>query len=478
MLLIIAALVIISYLTGLYQLFKKAGRKGWEALIPIYSFYIMLTLSGRPPWWLIWLFVPFLNLFIEVTVYISFAKSYGKFSLREQAAAILLGFIYLPKWGFDKKTAYLGQSATPEFKRRLSNELKKSQPREWAEAIIFSLLAATIIRTFFFEPYLIPSASMESSLLIGDYILVGKINYGARVPITPVAYPFAHNTMPYSYSKSYWDGFQLPYWRLPGLGEIKKGDVVVFNYPMEADSPWYRPVDKRENFIKRCQATPGDTLSILNAQVYINGKMAPNPADGQPSYFVTTDGKKPDSAILRELHIDIRQPIGNSGRDFEMLMTRQSVARLKHYPGIKSIVELARIKEFDDPEVFPRDRHYQWNADNLGPIIIPRKGWTVRLDSLTIPLYKRAIVVYEKNKLTIIGNNIFINGKKASGYTFKMNYYWMMGDNRHNSEDSRYWGFVPEDHIVGKALIIWMSTDTSASFLHQTRWSRLFKRIK
>jgi len=478
MLYLVAALVLVSTLAGLYRLFEKAGRRGWEALVPVYSFFIILKLSGRPLWWLIWLFVPFLNVFIGVTVYISFVKSYGKFSVLRQAAAIFLGFIFLPKWGFDDKTKYLGRYATPEFKRRLSAGQQPSQVGEWAGAVIFSLITATFIRTFFIEPYLIPTASMESSLLIGDYVLVSKINYGARVPITPVSYPFAHNTMPYSYTPSYWSGLQLPYMRLPGLSHVKKGDVVVFNYPMEADSPWYRPVDKRENYIKRCVAEPGDTLSIFYAQVYINGKHAPNPPDGQPGYSVTTDGKKIDPSVLRDLHIDIRQSIGDSNTNFEMLMTRQSAAKLKHIAGIKSVVELLHLQGYYDSLIFPHDPRIRWNQDNLSSIIIPKKGWTVQLDSLTIPVYKRAIAVYENNKVKVTGNDIFINGKKASAYTFKMNYYWMMGDNRDNSEDSRYWGFVPEDHIVGRALMIWMSTDTSANFLHQTRWGRLFKIIK
>jgi signal peptidase I len=478
MLYLIAALMLISTLAGLFKLFEKAGRRGWEALIPVYSFYVVLKLSGRPVWWLIWLFVPFLNFFVGIAVYISFVKCYGKFSVGQQAGAILLGFIYLPKWGFDGTTKYLGQSATTQFKQRLSNSLKKSQPREWVESMIFALVAATIIRTFFVEAYVIPSASMESSLLIGDYVLVSKVSYGARIPITPIAYPFSHNTMPYFYTKSYWSGLQLPYFRLPGLGDVKRGDVVVFNFPMEADSPYYRPVDKRENFIKRCIAIPGDTLNMVNTQVYINGWVAPNPPDGQPAYFVSTNGKDISTSVLRDLHIDIRQPIGNSNSDFEMLMTRKSAARLKTMAGIKSIEELSAINGLYDPKVFTNDPRFKWNEDNIGPIVIPKKGWTVKLDSLTIPVYKRAIEVYEHNKVKITDNAIYINGKKAPAYTFKMNYYWMMGDNRHNSEDSRFWGFVPEDHIVGKAMMIWMSTDSTASFLHQTRWGRLFKRIK
>ncbi|WP_428327572.1 signal peptidase I [Mucilaginibacter sp.] len=473
---IITAPFIILILAGYWKLFKKAGRPGWEALIPVYSAYIMLKLSGRPTWWLIWLFIPVINIIAGIGIYIDFIKSFGKFSIRDQAAAILLGFIYLPKWGFEKNTTYLGLSATAEFKEQYQKSLAKSSTREWGEAILFAGVAATLIRTFFIEAYVIPSGSMESSLLIGDYLFVSKVNYGARIPITPLAFPFAHHTMPLLNTKAYWDGIQLPYFRLPGLSKVKKGDVVVFNFPMDADSPLYRPVDKRENFIKRCQGAPGDTIALLNAQVYVNRYMAKNPTYEQPSYMVRTDGTEIDPDVIRELHIDARQQLGAT--DFEMLMTAQSAAKLKTYAHIKSVTEYIQPRNEYDPQIFPHDSHYKWNVDNMGPIIIPKQGWTVKLDSLTIPIYKRAIEVYEKNKVKLSGNDIFINGQKASTYTFKLNYYWMMGDNRHNSEDSRFWGFVPEDHIVGKALFIWMSTDDTAPYLHQTRWDRIFKIIR
>jgi signal peptidase I len=468
--------LIILCLAGYWNLFKKAGRPGWEALIPVYSSYIMLKLSDRPAWWLFWLFIPVFNVIVGIGIYMDFVKSYGKFTIRQQAAAILLPFIFLPKWGFEKKTQYLGQSANIGFKEAHREKLVKSSTREWTEAILFAMLAATLIRTFFIEAYVIPSGSMESSLLIGDYLFVSKVNYGPRTPITPVSFPFAHHTMPLINTKAYWDGIKLPYFRLPGLSHVEKGDVVVFNYPMDADSPYFRPVDKRENYIKRCQATPGDTLMIINAQVYINGKKAPNPVDGQPAYIVRTNGQQLDSLVLRELHIDVRQQFGDN--DYEMLMTRQSAKAMSTYANVKSVTEYYQNISGFDESIFPHDKHFRWTLDNLGPIIIPKKGWTITLNDLTIPMYKRAIEVYENNKVAVSGKDLIINGKKAATYTFKQDYYWMMGDNRHNSEDSRFWGFVPEDHIVGKALFIWMSTDETADFLHQTRWRRIFKWIR
>ncbi|ASU36439.1 S26 family signal peptidase [Mucilaginibacter xinganensis] len=458
------------------MLFKKAGRPGWEALVPIYSFYIMLRLSGRPAWWLIWLAVPVINVVAGIGVYIDFIKSYGKFSIRQQAAAFVLPFIYLPKWGLEKKTKYLGPSASREFKEIQHENLTNSAVREWSGAILFATVAATLIRSLFIEAYVIPSGSMESSLLIGDYLFVSKINYGARMPITPVAFPFAHHTMPLINTPAYWGGIRLPYFRLPGITHVKRGDVVVFNYPVDADSPYYRPVDKRENFIKRCQAEPGDTLRLINARVYINGKMMNEPAEAQQAFLVNTNGAPVDSLVLRQLHIEQSQQFGND--NYEMLMTRQAARKLGSYSNVKIVREYFQPLYTADPRIFPHDDHFKWNVDNLGPIIVPKKGWTVMLDSLTIPLYKRAIEVYEYNKVAMSGKNLMINGRLAMAYTFKQDYYWMMGDNRHNSEDSRFWGLVPEDHIVGKALFIWMSTDETAGFLHQTRWSRIFRLIK
>ena len=352
---------------------------------------------------------------------------------------------------------------------------RKSTAREWTDAIIFAVIAATLIRTLFIEAYTIPTPSMESSLLVGDFLFVSKVNYGARTPMTPVAFPFAHHTMPIIGTKAYWDGIKLPYYRLPGLSEVKKGDVVVFNYPMEADSPFNRPVDKRENYIKRCQGTPGDTLSVVNAQVYVNGKAAITPVNGEFSYIVHTDGTALNPQVIEDLHLSDLQQMTNT--DYFMNMTAQSAATMRTYSNIKSVTPQISAKGVYDPETYPKDPHFKYNVDNYGPIIIPKKGWTVKLDSLNYLTYKRDIEVYERNKLEKRGNDIFINGVKADSYTFKLNYYWMMGDNRHNSLDSRFWGFVPEDHIVGKALFIWMSWDDNGSFLNHIRWSRLFRGI-
>jgi len=362
----------------------------------------------------------------------------------------------------------------------------KSKTREWVDAIVFAVIAATLIRTFFIEAYVIPTPSMERTLLVGDFLFVSKLNYGPRVPMTPVAFPFAHHTMPLINVKAYWDGIKIPYYRLPGFSNVKKGDVVVFNYPMDADSPLYRPVDKRENYIKRCQGTPGDTLSVEDAQVYINHKAMPTPPQSEMEYDYKTTGLDLNPQILDELHIQVYD------QHTYAAMTAASAKALKSYSNVKYVTPIISPKGVAE-EVYPtnpqhpvgppnlmlngKQPNYKWNVDNYGPIIIPKRGWTVKLDSMTYPLYERCIAVYENNKLKVRGNDIYINGVKTDHYTFKLNYYWMMGDNRHDSDDSRYWGFVPEDHIVGKALFIWMSWDDNASFFGKIRWSRLFRGI-
>jgi signal peptidase I len=467
-------LILIGYHVGLWKLFEKAGRKGWEALIPVYSFYIMLKLTGRPMWWLVLYFLPVINVIVYIGLLIDFAKCYGKVTFLEHLASIVVPFIAFPVWGFDRNTRYLGQSATEEFKKKYP--FRKTATREWADAILFAVVAATLIRSFLLEAYTIPTGSMEKSLLIGDFLFVSKIDYGPRVPMTPVAFPFAHHTMPVTGTKAYWEGIKLNYHRFAGFTDIKRNDVVVFNYPMDADEPYNRPVDKRENYIKRCLGIGGDTLKVVNTQVFINGKAAENPQFGQSTYFVTTDGTDINASTLQEMNIEAQMPAANI---YILYMTKEEAEVIKKWPTIKSVVPQITVKGYANPQnlVYPQNLNFRWNEDNYGPIIIPKKGWTVKLDSVNIPLYKRAIEVYEGNKFEQRGSEVLINGKAANSYTFKMNYYWMMGDNRHNSLDSRFWGFVPEDHIVGKAKFIWMSFDANGSFLGKIRWNRIFKGI-
>jgi signal peptidase I len=481
-LLILFVLFIILPYAGLWKMFEKAKQPGWMGIVPIVNIYIMIKLSGRPAWWIVLALIPVINILVLIGITIDFVKSFGKFKLSEHAGAVLLPFIFLYKWGSDKETKYIGPATAPEFKEKNKAALQKSSSREWTEAIIFAVIAATLIRTFFIEAYVIPTPSMERSLLVGDFLFVSKVNYGARTPMTPIAFPFAHHTMPVTGTKAYWDGWELPYYRLPGLQEIKRGDVVVFNYP--ADTINDRPVDKRENYIKRCQGIPGDTLSVVDAQVYVNGKAAPNPPGEEMEYNVTTtNGRDLKPEIMDKLDITVYDQHNLPA------MTATSASQLKNNPTVKDLKPDIAPKSVSE-DVFPRGHvsvldpnlgtplDYHWNVDNYGPIIIPKKGWTVTMDAKTFPIYERAIQVYEHNTLELKDGYLYINGVKTYSYTFKLNYYWMMGDNRHDSEDSRYWGFVPEDHIVGKALFIWMSWDDKASSIfHKIRWGRLFNGI-
>ncbi len=352
---------------------------------------------------------------------------------------------------------------------------KKSKTREWVDAIVFAVVAATLIRTFLVEAYTIPTPSMEKTLLVGDFLFVSKISYGARIPNTPVAFPFAHHTMPLIGGKAYSEIVQWGYHRLPGLGHVERNDVVVFNYPPEYKIP--RPVDKRENYIKRCVGLPGDTLEVRNAELFINNKLAYKAPHGEMEYVIETNGSEINGDDLNDEGITDFGMMGNN--QYEMFLEPKHIPYLKDLGNIKSIVPAIRPKGTITEVLFPYDtNHFPWNVDNYGKIWIPKKGVTIKLDSINIKLYHDIIAVYEGNKLEQNDSKFIINGKETDSYTFKMDYYWMMGDNRHNSADSRFWGFVPEDHIVGKAWMVWLSLDYNASNLFKKiRWSRLFNLI-
>lgn len=360
---------------------------------------------------------------------------------------------------------------------------QKGFVREWVDAIVFAVIAATIIRLFLIEAYTIPTSSMEKSLLIGDFLFVSKVSYGPRIPNTPIAFPFAHHTMPGTRSmKSYSEWIKLPYFRLPGFTSIKNNDVVVFNYPMEG----FRPVDKRENYIKRCVAIPGDVLEVKERELYINNALADKPEKMQYSYDVRTDGTGFNKRVLRKYDITEGGRVSNRG-DFTLTMTdqaRESISELNNVQSVEpSIAEKGIYAEYifpnSDPELkSTKSKKFFWNVDNFGPITIPKKGETVELTAENLPIYERIIAFYEHNDLKIEEETIYINGIESTSYTFQMDYYFMMGDNRHNSADSRFWGFVPEDHIVGKAVFIWLSIDKDATnFFEKVRWGRIFNLI-
>jgi signal peptidase I len=379
---------------------------------------------------------------------------------------------------------------------------------EWIDAIIFAVIAATFIRMFFIEAYTIPTSSMEKSMMVGDYLFVSKTAYGPKMPNTPLSFPFVHHTMPFSTTmKSFSTIIHYPYRRIAGFGKIKNDDVVVFNFPegdtvainMQDRSYYelvrsygrekilddkrvfgdiiYRPVDKRENYIKRCIAIPGDSLKIVKGQVYVNGKPQKEIPGMQYKYLVNITGTTINSSALEKLDIT-RSEIEGSDSRYIMSLTAEQVKKMDGLKFIQSKERVTWPADNSDTAIFPNDNKFPWNLDNFGPIWIPQKGVTINLTTYNLPLYKRIIDVYEENDLQVKGNTIFINGAPATTYTFKMDYYWMMGDNRYNSADSRYWGYVPEDHIVGKASFVWLSLDKNKSFLSKIRWGRFFMTVK
>jgi signal peptidase I len=379
---------------------------------------------------------------------------------------------------------------------------------EWVDAIIFAVIAATFIRMFFIEAYTIPTSSMEKSMMVGDYLFVSKTAYGPKLPNTPVAFPFVHHTLPFTAATpSFSEIIHNKYKRLAGFGRIKNDDVVVFNFP-EGDTVAtniqdrsyydlvrsfgrqrvitdkrsfgdiiYRPVDKRENYIKRCVAIPGDSLKIVAGQVYINGKAQKEIPGLQAKYLVTIQGTSLNSSAMEKLDIS-PDDIQGSGSKMEILLTNENVKKMDAMKFILAKEKITVPKEEREANIFPSDPQYTWNLDNFGPIWIPKKGVTIQLTTKNLPLYRRIIDVYEENDLNVKDGVIYINGQVAKEYTFKMDYFWMMGDNRYNSADSRYWGFVPEDHVVGKASFVWLSLDKNKTFLGKIRWNRFFMGVK
>lgn len=353
----------------------------------------------------------------------------------------------------------------------------KSTLREWFWAAVIAVGITIIIRTFLLEAYTIPTSSMEKTLLVGDYLFVNKFYYGVRLPITPVSLPFAHNSMPFGLGKSYWDGWQLPYYRLPARHRVKRHDAVVFNYPKDQT----RPIDKRENYIKRCIALPADTFSIVDRKVYINGVEDTLPAFAQYNYYVRTNGTPIDNQTFLNLDITEGGLRAETGDLYEYALTNFDLEQVKQIANVSKIDTIVRDKEtyLSHEPVFPQDPEYfPWNIDNYGPLVIPAKGMTVPLSIANLSLYSYLIEHYEGNEISLSGVEININGEIVDHYTFKQNYYFMLGDNRQNSSDSRFWGFVPEDHIVGKAFMVWLSMKPGTGFPDNLRWNRILKWVK
>lgn len=356
---------------------------------------------------------------------------------------------------------------------------------EWSDALWFATLAATVIRSYFIEAYTIPTSSMEKSLLVGDFLFVSKMHYGSRLPLTTLSFPFAHNTLPLTDSvKSYTTLMSMPYMRMPAFQKIKNNDVVVFNYPgRPGEIDDIRPIDKKENYIKRCLAIPGDSIQIIDGRVYINGNPTEYPERMQLKYFVKLDpnfgwNETSFKKLLRKYDISEGEQM-HGDLDFAFPLSYTAKQKMETEPGILNVDTIMPDYGNFQNFIYPNNERFAWNTDFYGPLFVPALGSTINLDSGTYYLYKRVIADYEGNTLMLSDGKVLLNGKPATNYTFKQNYYFMMGDNRHNSADSRFWGFVPETNIVGKAVFVWMSYDKDAPKIwERIRWSRVFRFIK
>lgn len=499
---IILAVYFIAAHIALYKFFERAGEKGWRVLIPVYSVIVALKIVKKPIWWLFLYYVPFLGLMIAIGIIVEFLKAFNYLRFYQHVLGVVAAPVYLIWAAFNKETKFIGPSAASKY--------KKTFLREWADALAFAVIAATLIRSFFIEAFTIPTSSMEKSLLVGDYLFVSKLSYGVKFPNTPLSFPFAHHTMPLTEkTKSYLEWIKLPYHRFPSFKEIENNDVVVFNYPegdtvvvQKQDQSYHqlvrdygrdllwqnfditvRPVDKRENYIKRCVGIPGDTLEIIDKVLLINGKELASPENKQFSYSVTTDGTPLSPRLLDKLDITDDVYIYNAQTStYRVTLSESQIEKMKELPFVLEIKENIAQKgqrgTGRNSPIFPHHEDYDWTEDNFGPLYIPKKGVTLKLTLENLPLYKRAIRIYEGNDVKVKEGKIFINGNETDEYTFEMDYYFMMGDNRHNSADSRFWGFVPEDHVVGRAVLVWLSLDKNKSFPQKIRWNRVMSLIK
>ena len=510
-----------------WKLYQKAGRKPWEAAVPVYSAIILMKIINRPTWWTILLFIPVINLIMIPVVWVETIRSFGRNSTLDTVLVLVtLGF-YIFYINYTQDVTYIPN-------RSLHST---SQGGDTVSSLLFAIVVATLVHTYVMQPFTIPTSSLEKSLLVGDFLFVSKFHYGARTPMTPVAAPMVHDTLPLINTKSYTSWPQLPYFRFPGFQKIERNDIVVFNWPVDTVYQFFdrsgrkgvvKPIDKKSNYVKRCVGIPGDNLSIKDGEIYIDGKILVLPERAKPQFHYTVVFKEPVYwAVLEENKMNEYLPYytipttiwdkpevkayltngtnttnlsevtrdstnvtvtGNiTQEDYtklgmnysqlagEMNMTEELKNKIAADPRVISVIKVVNKK---DKSVFPQTG--DWSIDNFGPIAIPEAGKQVALTTENLPLYHRIIEVYENNELKVNGKQILINGKLATNYTFKKDYYWMMGDNRHRSEDSRYWGFVPADHIVGKPVLIWMSLDQNIPWskaFDKIRWERLFTTV-
>jgi signal peptidase I len=523
--LLFIAIVQLIHFFGTWKLYQKAGFKSWQAAIPVYNAIVLMQIINRPKWWVVMLFIPIINLIIFPVVWVEIARSFGKNSTTDTLLTLLSFGLYIYVINYRDQSDYI--------------ENRSLQPRtafgEWFSSILFAVVIATLVHTYFIQPYIIPTGSLEKTLLTGDFLFVSKYHYGARVPQTAVSFPMVHDTIPVAKIRSYLKNPEIPYMRLPRLQKIKRNEIVVFSWPADTVRQFFKkearvdkPIDKKSNYVKRCVAIPGDTLEIIDGIIHINGEQTVLPDRAKPLYGYTAYSKTGISArelikqgindLTRRFRIEnditqqqlnalfankinvIRQGdmliaiTGSRGiprslirkerlRVTELRETKKTVFltldeanSLTNNISLDSLVRNINQTKTYNTNFFPNDIRYNWNEDNFGPIVMPKQGITVVITRDNIALYKKLIRDYENKSLEEINGTYYIDGKATDTYTFEKDYFWMMGDNRHRSEDSRFWGFVPDNHIVGKPIFIWMSIDGINDGISnwKVRWDRVF----
>lgn len=506
---------------GSWRFFEKAGYPRWAAFVPVYNLMLTMRIINRPGWWTLLLYIPIINLLMIPVMWVEMLRSFGHNSYKDTWLGVATFGLYVGYVGYSNPGTHLpNRSLMPTTKGG-----------ETLSSIVFAIVVATIVHTYLIQPFVIPTSSLEKSLLVGDFLFVSKFHYGARTPMTPMAAPMVHDTLPFIKTKSYVSWPQLPYFRFPGFETIHHSDIVVFNWPADTVYQFFdrsgrsvrKPIDKKSNYVKRCVGLPGDTLSIQHGDVYINSKKLLLPERAKPQFYYTLYTKTPiDEAFLNTYGINrelmyvfqmnkafwdderVQQYMaahnvkvkwlrtegdqvvfwGNleesmfkklqvslAPQAINVNLTEALANQLKNDPNV------AEVTRFEFPlsnAVFPQTPQLKWSVDQFGPVFIPKAGSTVALTPQSFPFYKKAIRDYEGQPIKQVGDQFFIGERQVQSYTFTKNYYWMMGDNRHNSEDSRYWGFVPDDHIIGKPVFIWFSFDTNTKSI---RWDRLFTTV-
>jgi len=520
------AIQVIHFL-GTWKLYKVAGYKSWQAAVPIYNAIILMKIIKRPLWWVILLFIPTINLILFGVIWVETLRSFGKNSAKDTFLGIITFGLYIYTINYSSNPTHFPDRSLQA----------KTGLGETVSSILFAIVAATIVHNYLIQPYIIPTGSLEKSLLIGDFLFVSKFHYGARAPMTAVSFPMVHDTIPVIKTKSYLKKPQLPYFRLPALQKIKRNDIVVFSWPADTVRQFFvrekrvdKPIDKKSNYVKRCVGIPGDTLEIIDGFIHTNGikNILPERAEVQytfnayakkgvssrkllgegfedfdriykienitessfqqiipyitgrrgtaDNFYVYTGSKGLPTDLIRKLGLRVSETLEV---DKQLTITLEEADKLRKITWIDSVKQRINSIKVPNESFFPNKIPYNWNEDNFGPLLIPKKEMSIELTRDNLPLYKKIIQEYEGNQLELTPTQIKINGEIASTYTFKKDYYWMMGDNRHKSEDSRFWGFVPDDHIVGKPVFIWFSIKGINDGIKNwsIRWDRVFTTV-